>query len=160
MSNLRNPANPDARSYHGTQALIRSSMGMSPETGISGMNDRLHAGAIYIAPISVDMDNETVEIYDLPPGTYVPEYLVSEGAGGTLGAVLIELLDADGVDQGDVIAAAPVAASTGWLPLTNPIEGFPTGEAHSIRVTPANGATATGVATMMLQMLPLITEWR
>ena len=86
MSNLLQ-LQSDPRTVHGTQSLIRSSLGMSPETGITGYDARLMAGAQYIAPISLDMDNETVQIYDLPPATYIPAYIVAEGAGGTGGTV-------------------------------------------------------------------------
>ena len=157
MSNLLQ-LQPDPRSYHGTQALVRSTMGVSPETGISGYNDRLHAGVQYCAPISVNMDTEEAQVYDLPPSTYVPAYIVAEGAGGTGGTVEIVLMDKEGADQNTPLAAGDVSAGGQWTALDVLID--PQTEAHSIRVTPSNGGTATGVATLMLQMLPIITGWK
>ena len=159
MSNLVQVAT-DPRSVHGTQSLIRSSLGMSPETGQSGYDSRIEAGAQYIAPISVNMDTQEVKIYDLPPGTYIPAYIMAEGAGGTLGTVQIELLDAAGAVQSTPLIAGSVASPGQWTALDAIIDTFPADEPHSIRVTPINGATATGIATMALQMLPLITAWK
>jgi len=133
---------------------------MSPETGQSGYDSRLEATAEYIVPISVNMDTEAVAVYDLPPGTYIPAWLCAEGAGGTGGTVEINLLDSAGAVQNVPLIAG--AADTGgqWAALDVIIDTFRADQPHSIQVTPSNGGTATGFATLLLQFLPVITAWR
>ena len=148
----------DKRSFHGTQSLIRSSLGISPEVGASGYGSRMMAGAQYIAPITVNMDTQEVQLIALPPATYIPAYIVAEGAGGTLGTVQIELLDKDGVLQNTPLAAGPVASPGQWTALDDLIDGQ--SDPYVLRITPINGGTATGVATLFLQCLPFVSAWK
>ena len=76
------------------------------------------------------------------------------------GTVEIVLLDADGVPQNTPLIAGPVDAGGQWTALDVLIDPFPAGEPHSIQVTPINGGTATGIATLALQCLPIITAWK
>jgi hypothetical protein len=158
MSNLLQNLN-DPRTGHGSQALIRSSLGMSKETGQTGYDARFEAGVQYVAPITLDMDTEAVQQYDLPPKTYVASYLVATPAGGAGGLVLIEIIDSDGSVAATALAAGAVDAETVWTALTVPVKPAESG-GQSIRFTPDNEATATGMAVLMLQMLPIITAWK
>ena len=158
MSNLKQ-TNLDPRTMHGTQALVRSSMGMPVETGRSGYDSRMMAGVQYVAPVTIDMDTEAVQVFDLPPATAVSAYMVAEGAGGTGGTLKIDSLDEDGTPQNNVLIAGDVSGAGTWIALDANIKPSESGEL-SLEFTPTNGGTATGLATIVLQMIPVITAWK
>jgi hypothetical protein len=158
MSNLLQ-VQSDSRSFHGTQSLVRSSMGVARETGQTGYDSRMMAGVSYVAPTTINMDTEEVQKFDLPPATAIGAYMVAEGAGGTLGTVKIETVDASGAVQATLLAAGDVSAAGTWVALDDNVKPSESG-ALSIVITPSNGATATGLATVLLSMIPVITAWK
>ncbi len=157
MSNLKQ-VQQDPRSFHGTQSIIRTSLGMSPETGRTSSTSRLMAGAIYAAPITVNLDTKEFQTFDLPPGTYIGTWLCAEGGSGTGGLVKIMELDEKGDPIQVALAAGVVDEPTIWAALDVPMEAQDLEKTGSIRVEPEG--TGTGTATIILQVVPIISAWK
>jgi len=67
-------------------------------------------------------------------------------------------LDEEGNPIHEALAAGSVDEPSNWAALDVPIEPQETSKTGSIRVEPEG--TGAGVATIMLQVLPVITAWK
>ena len=161
MSNLVVDA-ADPRSYHGTQAITRSTLGVPRETGYLGIDTQIEASPLYTAVITVNMDTEEVQSFTLPPSVYSTQWVCIAGADGTGGTVTINLIDAAGATGAAVLTAGAVADAGAWGALTSniPLQDSAPANRQGLLVTPANGATATGTAIFALEMIVAPSGWR
>ena len=95
MSNLKQ-VQGDARSFHGTQSLIRSSLGLSVESGNAAIGPVLMGGVQYIVPITVNLDTADTQKFTLPPAPYISAIMCAEGGAGSGGTIAINELDETG----------------------------------------------------------------
>lgn len=149
----------DKRSFHGTQSIARTSLGVHREGGISGYGKAVEATYMATLQFTVDLDTGAAQIWDLPPGIYGYQGATIEGGTGAGGLALVEVLNTDGVLVESVLyAALPLdGKSAAWVPFDNAME---VNDAPKfLRITPTVGG-ASGTATFVLQVGIAATGWK